>query len=53
MLLSKEEYLKRRMPNLKAHQWFGSDFIRDSLSKHYDVYIDDERTLFYVFDEVV
>jgi hypothetical protein len=52
-LLTKEEYIKRKMPEVKAHNWYGIDFIKSELPKHFDVYINEDNTMFYIFKKVV
>lgn len=49
MLLTKKQYEKKKNCNVKAHNWFGSDFIKTELSKYFDVYINEDNTMFYIF----
>lgn len=53
VLLTKEKFNKRKLPYLKAHQWWGSEFIKNDLAKHYDVYIEDDRAIFYILKKEV
>ena len=51
--LTKQEERQRKNCLLKAHYWYGSKFAEKELSQKYDIYIDYENAMIYIYKKEV